>query len=223
MQPPLQSRVAIIGVDEFQPAAVSQALGGVAEVFDGAAVQVVQLALGRTAPHECRDGLDQETKLTLAFAKRFFGALAIFDVRVDAVPLDDDTGFVTQRIRTKKEPTIFTIVPTQARFGLSLHPRRHDALPLPGQLLQILWVDGSRPSPRARFFCRKADKIQVVPVQKLGASIWTCRPRKGGNRVDGEFEVGLAARSRLLGARQVVQCRPAKSVRPGCLRPLAPR
>src|SRR6185295_2571195 len=119
MKPPLDSRLVMIGMDKLEPSPASQILRGVAEVVDCPPVQVVKLALRRTAPHECRDRLDQQTKLTLAPAKRFFGALTVFDVGVDAVPFDDLTVVITQRAGPEQKPSIFAVVPAQPRFRLS--------------------------------------------------------------------------------------------------------
>src|SRR5688500_12083697 len=57
---------------------------GVAEIFDGPLIQVVQLALRSTAPHECRDRLDKETTLALAFAQFFIGSGELADALRDA-------------------------------------------------------------------------------------------------------------------------------------------
>src|SRR4029453_1916243 len=174
------------------------------EIFDSPPVQVVQLALRRTAPHECRDGLDQETKLTLALTKRFFGALSVFDVGVDPVPSDDVALLVTQRIRTEEKPSILAVMPTQTRFGFTCRFRRHDALPGRGQAAHIVGVHGSRPTPTAGLFCREADEIHVVLVEKVRASIWTRRPCECRNRVDAQFEVPFARAQRVFGALPIV-------------------
>ena len=68
MQPPSDGRVSLIGMDEFEPPIAGQTLRRVAKIFDSPLIHVVQLALRSTAPHECRDRLDEETKLTFAFA-----------------------------------------------------------------------------------------------------------------------------------------------------------
>src|SRR4029453_12152350 len=63
--------------NQFDPPPVRQALRAVTEVFDSGLIQGLELAFRSPAPHECRDGLDQETKLTLTLAKRFFRPLAL--------------------------------------------------------------------------------------------------------------------------------------------------
>src|SRR5262245_6171723 len=68
MQPTLYGGVAILGMNKFNPASASQALGGMAEKFDCSLIQILQLALRTRAPHECRDRVDKEAKFTLAFA-----------------------------------------------------------------------------------------------------------------------------------------------------------
>src|SRR5918995_7505723 len=61
-------------------------------------------------------------------------------------------------------------------------------------------VDGSRPAPTAGLLGRKADVVQIVLVEELGASIRTRRPGQRRDRVDDELEVTLARGERLLGA-----------------------
>src|SRR6185503_13591910 len=55
------------------PPPIGQILRSVAEIFDSPLIQVVQLALGSTAPHECGDRLNQKTKLPLTLTKRAEG------------------------------------------------------------------------------------------------------------------------------------------------------
>src|SRR4029434_8632024 len=128
--------------------------------------------------------LDQQTKLTLALAKRFFGALTVLDVGVDAVPFDDLTVVITQRAGTEQKPSIFTVVPTQARFRLTWCVRSQDPLPSCCEAVQIFRVHGSRPTPTGCLFCRETGEVLIVLVEELGASIGECRPRQRRNRID---------------------------------------
>src|SRR4030095_4928401 len=87
--------------------------------------------VGRHAPREiahAREVLSLRHE-RLTPCERLFGPLPAFDVGVDAVPLDDGAGAVTQRIRPQQKPSIRTVVPTQSCFGLSGRLARHDALP----------------------------------------------------------------------------------------------
>src|SRR5262245_25621291 len=77
MQPAAYRRVAVIGMNEFEPPPARQALGGVAKIFDSPLVQVLQLAHSSAAPHECRDGVDEESKLSLTLDERYLGAFAV--------------------------------------------------------------------------------------------------------------------------------------------------
>jgi hypothetical protein len=65
-------------------------------------------------------------------------------------------------------------------------------------------VDGSCPAPTARLFRRKADEVQKVLVEELGASIESRRPGQRRNRVDDELEIMLARRESLLSAFALV-------------------
>jgi len=67
----------------------------------------------------------------LALAKRVFGSLLVFDVGIGAVPFDDVSEFVTQRLGTAQEPAIFTIRPADAFYVLVRSPGFHgDAPPI---------------------------------------------------------------------------------------------
>src|ERR1041384_1698134 len=86
------------------------------EILDGPAVQIVQFALRRTTPYECRDGLDQETKLTLALTKCFFGHLLLLGVERDRIPSLDPSLIIQQRTMTDREPAILTVLTHRALF-----------------------------------------------------------------------------------------------------------
>ena len=135
------------------------------------------------------------------------GPLSVFDVGVDPVPFDDGACLVAQRVRTEEKPPILAVVPAQSRFRLSRRFRSHDALPRRRQTVQVLRVDGSRPAPTARLFRRKADEVQIVLVEELGASIGTRRPGQRRNRVDDQLEITLARARGLLGALALVDVR----------------
>src|SRR5262245_6846747 len=66
LQPALYRRIAVIGMDELEPSAIRKALRRVAEKVHGPLVQVIQVALGSTAPDQRRNGIDKQAKLTLA-------------------------------------------------------------------------------------------------------------------------------------------------------------
>src|SRR5262245_23639980 len=80
MQPPSYGRVAVIGMNEFDPSPACQALRGVAEIRDSPLIQVGQLALRRTAPHQCRDRFNEQTKLALARLQCLLGTLPLGQV-----------------------------------------------------------------------------------------------------------------------------------------------
>src|SRR4029450_13137173 len=89
MQPSSHGRVAVIGMDEFEPPSTGQALRRVPEILDGPLIQVLQLTFRSTAPHQCGDRLGQEAELPLTLTNGCFRALLVLDVGVDAVPLND--------------------------------------------------------------------------------------------------------------------------------------
>src|ERR1043165_9989090 len=65
--------------------------------------------------YEGRDGVDHQTQIPLAGLQSLFNLLAIIDVRVDAVPLDDRPRLVTKRIRPEQKPAIAAVMPPQSR------------------------------------------------------------------------------------------------------------
>src|SRR5262249_43081179 len=66
MHPAPHGGVAVIGMDHLEPSSSRQALRGVAEVCDGALIQVIEVAFGCTAPDQRRYGFDEQTELPLA-------------------------------------------------------------------------------------------------------------------------------------------------------------
>src|SRR4029079_5271744 len=89
MQPALHGCVTVIGMDEFEPSTVREALGRVAQVVHGTLIQVIQLAIGSPAPDECRNAVDEKTKLTLALSQRLFRLLPVVDVGQQHAPAND--------------------------------------------------------------------------------------------------------------------------------------
>src|SRR4029434_4292067 len=128
LQPSSYRRVTVVGMNEFDPPPVRQALRAVTEVYDSTLIQVVQLAFGSPAPHECRDCLNQETKLTLALPKCIYRTLALVFrsfvlgkfLRQSPVGRDQFIGPAEQSIQHGADRARRLAVPPQAR-------RRHDA------------------------------------------------------------------------------------------------
>ena len=78
------------------------------------------------------------------------GPLPVFDVRVDAIPLDDGAVGIPQRTRPEQEPPILPVMATQSRFGLARRAGSHDLLPCRRQAGQVLGVDGGGPAATTR-------------------------------------------------------------------------
>src|SRR4051812_19711233 len=85
-------------------------------------------------------GCDHLQQLFLA-SEMGLGALAILNISVDAVPLDECSIFIVERISPKQKPTIFAIMSTQSRFGLTHFARGHDRLPRDGKRFEIVGVN----------------------------------------------------------------------------------
>jgi hypothetical protein len=79
------------------------------------------------------------------FAAQFFlRPLTIFDIDIRAVPFDDPALFIAQRVCTKEEPSILSVMPAQSRYSLFLFSGRRGALPFGQQIVQVIGVDRLR-------------------------------------------------------------------------------
>src|SRR5687767_12502911 len=96
-------------MNEFDPPSACQALCGAVEIFDSPLIQVVKLTLRSPAPHKCRDRLDKETKLALAFAQGFLGTLPLVDVDEQVVPADNVPVRIPKRKAARLKPAVDTI------------------------------------------------------------------------------------------------------------------
>src|SRR5689334_25312979 len=106
-------------MNELKPSCAGDRRGGAAKVPDRTLVEVLELAGGIAAPDHGRKRLDEARFRTehLGAPQRLLGLLAIVDVGIDAVPLDDVAVLVVKRTRTKVEPPIHAVVTSQSRLG----------------------------------------------------------------------------------------------------------
>src|SRR6266542_2518386 len=81
------------------------------------------------------------SQFDLRFAKRFFGALAIFDLHRDSVPLEDISLLITKRHRTSQKPAVF---PIRRAPGCLIFERRagsHGPSPLVQKSINVFGVN----------------------------------------------------------------------------------
>src|ERR1043166_7029764 len=178
------------------------------EILDGPAVQVVQVALSRTTPYECRDGLDQETKLTLALPKCFFGLLAVLNVGPGNVPSLDSSLRIEQRIVANQEPAIIAVFPQRTVLTFEL-PRVSEGLSQHfAQSSHIVRVE----PPGGKVVLLHILQCDTVVIQRglirrqyepIGSRD---RDERGGG-VKGQAQIALARLQRLFGLLAIIDVR----------------
>src|SRR5262245_18598977 len=101
-------------MDEVEPSAVRQALSRVPEIVHGALIQVVESALGSTAPDQCRNGVHEKAKLTLTLTERVFCLLPLVDVGQQHAPANELSAAIVERKASVLIPPVDTIRPPKA-------------------------------------------------------------------------------------------------------------
>src|SRR3954470_4888031 len=119
----------VVRVNPDTPAPTDRLFHREAGVVKPAIAEEVAIPVGTGGPGRRWDRVDDLDEVALAGLKSLVRALAILDVHVRAVPLDDIAGLVAQWIRPEQEPPILTIVAAYARFGI--HRRASGEAPLP--------------------------------------------------------------------------------------------
>src|SRR4030095_340531 len=118
MQPALHRCVTMIGMDEFEPSTVREALRRVTEIFHRPLIQVIQLASGSTAPDECRNGIYEKAKLPLTLTQRLFRLFSLVDVRQQHAPANDLSSRIAERKAAVFKPAIGTVRSAKALHDL---------------------------------------------------------------------------------------------------------
>ncbi len=109
----------IVGVKEVGPPVPHQVADGNAEVVDDALIDRLQGSIGKGGPDECGDGVDDQTKAALALEEGLLGALAVFDVGVGSVPLDDVAGLIAERSAAEEKPAVLAVGAAHSCFDLA--------------------------------------------------------------------------------------------------------
>src|SRR5262249_60359212 len=73
-------------------------------------------------PHPPR--FERQPQYPFALPQRLFGLLAIFDVGVRPIPLDDIPLLIELRYCARQEPAVLTVSPPQTYFDLIIPPLR---------------------------------------------------------------------------------------------------
>jgi hypothetical protein len=92
----------------------------------------------------------------------------------------------------------------QPRFTLSCFFRSHNALPRTSQTVDVVGMDGYRPSPILRLFRGEAGKVKPALVEEIGGAVRTSRPNKRWDGIDDRPQVTFRLTQSFLSALAVV-------------------
>src|SRR5262249_19576447 len=130
-------------------------------------------------------------KAALACSESILGAFAILYVRIDAVPLDDFSTFVTQRLCAKNEPPIGAIVTPEPCFGVTWGTRGENSIPGFNDLRLVVRMDRLRPPPPLERLPSQTYIIQIMSVYGLQVTVSARRPDQRRRRVDDELHLAF--------------------------------
>src|SRR6185295_9121238 len=102
---------------------VLQVFDGLTEILKNPSVEKLHLPHCARHKHQSWNVIDRLTPRELARSQSLFDPLAIFDVHIGSVPLDDLPQFVSQWIGQKQEPAICAVETSHARFSFDGHAR----------------------------------------------------------------------------------------------------
>src|SRR5262249_35085650 len=105
--------IRVNGVDESP---ILQLLLCSAEIFQRLVIEKLYLAHSAGRSHEPWNAIDDLTPGEFARTQHCLSTLAIFDIYVRSVPLDDLPRFTPQRIGANQEPSIRTVETPNPRF-----------------------------------------------------------------------------------------------------------
>ena len=97
---------------------VLELLQRLAKELQALAVDEFDLAIGRKGYDQPWNAVDDQTRLTLAFAERLFGALQIVDVGEQNIPADDTSARTTKREPADLKPPVDAIETSNALDNL---------------------------------------------------------------------------------------------------------
>jgi hypothetical protein len=114
----------------------------------------VDFASGRHDRNEAGNGVDDQPKTLGAETESVFGPRAILEIGVRAVPPEDGSPFVPDRVAVREEPTELPVEPAKPALeleGLAGLPRSLERVEQTGE---IVGMDRGFPSPAACLFRR---------------------------------------------------------------------
>ena len=172
------------GVNGVAGAPLLQLLERPAEVLEDPMIDELDLAAGRHDRDEAGNGVDDQPKTIRAQAERVFGARAILEVGVRAVPLDDVSPLVPDRVAAHQEPAERPIRPPEPSLELEGLAGLAGSMERVQQAPEIVGMDRGFPAPARGLRRRQARVVQPPLIEGLGGSVRSGRPGQCGDRVD---------------------------------------
>jgi len=160
-----------------------------AEVLQYAMIHELDLATGGHDRNEAGNGVDDQPKTLGAETESVFGACPILKIGVRAVPRDDASPFVPDRVAAHQEPTELPVEPAKPALeleGLAGLPRTLERVE---QTREIVGMDRGFPTPAQAFRCREARIVQPALIEGLRSTVRSGRPGQRRNRVDEASEL----------------------------------
>ena len=117
-------------------------------------------------------------QISFALTQPSLGSLQILNIDVCSIPLDDPSRFVTQRVGTVQEPSIFTIGTSKSRFGLERDTRRYRFLPIFQMVRSIVRMEQRRPAGALRLLQGKIEIGQPTLIEEIAISVGQVGPEE---------------------------------------------
>src|SRR3954467_2700661 len=134
-----------------------------------------------------------------AAAQPVFGLLGFIDVNSQAIPLDDVSLLIAQRLATGLMPTIVTFRPTQTVHGLVGSSALNRVSESACRFCNVIWMQEVHPTTMLQIVNSQAEIVFQNPLIDIGEfAIGRTRPEEGRHRFDDLTELVFALPKRLL-------------------------
>src|SRR5712664_838419 len=117
-------------------------------------------------------------QISFALTQPSLGSLQILNIDVCPIPLDDPSRFVTQRVGTVQEPSIFTVGTSISRFGLERDTGRYGLLPTIQMVRSIVGMEQRRPAGALRLLQGKIEIGQPTLIEEIAISVGQVGPEE---------------------------------------------
>src|SRR5215204_2410947 len=134
-----------------------------------------------------------------------FGLLGFIDVNSQAIPLDDVSLSIPQRLATGLMPTILTFSPTQTVHSLVGSSALNRVSESVCRFYKVIWMHEVYPATMLQIVKLHAEVVYQNPLIDIGEfAIGRARPEEGGHRFDDLTELVFALPKRLLRPSSIV-------------------